>query len=164
MQSNGMIIHMHELALVRSFMISSYQLGNETTTTYPSVGLHQIVELVQKVLVFGLEHRGNFLHHLLSGPLTRCEHSEGLQKRFVLHMLLLRLLLLQIIIIRHILPRQRLLLLVIIIPHMLQRRLLRLLITFCIRELLVEAVFDSEQKISVLTGHLAIDHHRHVAG
>ncbi len=161
-----MIMHMHALALVRSLMISSYQLGNETTTTYPSVDLHQIVELVQKVLVFGLEHRRNFLHHLLSGSLTRCEHSDGLQKRFVLHMLLLTLLLLQIIIIRHILPRRRLqllvlLLLVIIIPHMLQRRLLRLLIIFCIRELLVEAVFDSEQKVSV---YLAIDHHLHRAG
>ncbi len=100
MQSKGMIMHMHALALVRSLMISSYQLGNETTTTYPSVDLHQIVELVQKVLAFGLEHRSNFLHHLLSGPLTCYEHSDGLQKRFVLHMLLLRLLLLQIIIIR----------------------------------------------------------------
>jgi hypothetical protein len=133
-------------------MISSYQLGNETTTTYPSVELHQIVELVQKVLVFGLEHPNNFLHHLLSGPLTRCEHSDDLQKRLVLHMLLLRLLLLL------------LLLLLIIIPHMLQRRLLHLLIIFCISELLVEAVFDSEQKVSVLTGHLALDHQRHVAG
>ncbi len=139
-------------------MISSYQLGNETTTTYPtttypSLDPHQIVELVQKVLVFGLEHRSNFLHHLLSGPLTRCEHSDSRHKRFVLHMmtLLLRLLLQIIIIIRHILPRQRLqlllLLLVIIIPHMLQRRFLRLLIIFCFRELLVETVFESDQKV-----------------
>jgi hypothetical protein len=82
-----MIMHMH--ALVSSLMISSYQLGNETTTTYPSVFLHEIVELVLKVLVFGLQYGTNFLQHLLSGLLTRLVHIDNLQERFVLHMLML---------------------------------------------------------------------------
>ncbi len=98
MQSKGMIMHRH--ALVSNFMISSYQLGNEMTTTYPLVFLHEIVELVQKVLVFGLQHGTNFLQHLLSGLFTLLVHIDDLQERFVLlRWLLLMLLMLLLIII-----------------------------------------------------------------
>ncbi len=137
MQSKGMIMHRH--ALVSSLMISSYQLGNETTTTYPSVDLIEIVELVQKVLVFGLQHGTNFLQHLLSGLLTRFAHIDDLQERFVLQMLLLRWLLDLLL-------------------------LLMLLLIIISIQVLVEAVFDSAQQVLVLIKRLGFDLDREVVG